>query len=69
MITVNDIVKAVLNTYTEYISSLEGVLQIYLFGSHAYGSPHEMIAPANSGVRILLRAQIGFLESMPLLSE
>ena len=39
--TVNDIVKAALNTYTEYISSLDGILQIYLFDLHAYGSPHE----------------------------
>ena len=37
----NDTVKAALTTYTDYISSLEGVLQIYLFGSHVYGTPHD----------------------------
>jgi predicted nucleotidyltransferase len=37
IILVNDTVKTALSTYTEYISSLSGVLQIYLFGSHAYG--------------------------------
>jgi predicted nucleotidyltransferase len=34
-------VKMALDTYVNYISSLEGVEQIYLFGSHAYGTPHE----------------------------
>ena len=37
----NDSTKAALDTYTEYISSLNGVLQIYLFGSHAYGTPDD----------------------------
>jgi len=38
---VNDSTKTALDTYTEYISSLNGVLQIYLFGSHAYGTPDD----------------------------
>jgi len=33
--------KLQLNKYTEIISSLEWVLQIFLFGSHAYGKPEE----------------------------
>ena len=37
----NDSTKTALDTYTEYISSLNGVLQIYLFGSHAYGTPDD----------------------------
>jgi len=32
-------VKAELDKYVEFISSLSGVLQIYLFGSYAYGEP------------------------------
>jgi len=32
--------KVELNKFVEYISSQAGVLQIYLFGSHAYGEPH-----------------------------
>jgi len=37
----NDSIKSALDTYTSYISSLNGVLQIYLFGSHAYGTPDD----------------------------
>ena len=33
--------KVQLDNYTEIISSLDWVLQIYLFGSHAYGEPKE----------------------------
>ena len=36
-----DSVKRALDTYIEYISGQEGVLQIYLFGSFADGTPHE----------------------------
>ena len=32
-------IKAELDKYVEFISSLSGVLQIYLFGSYAYGEP------------------------------
>ena len=34
-------VKLELDRYVQYISSLSGVLQIYLFGSYAYGEPRE----------------------------
>jgi len=34
-----DNLKVQLDNYTEIISSLDWVLQIYLFGSHAYGEP------------------------------
>lgn len=34
-------IKSALNSYTEYISSLSEVLEIYLFGSHVNGSPNE----------------------------
>ena len=37
----SDDVKAELDKYVEFISSLSGVLQIYLFGSFANGDPHE----------------------------
>ena len=36
-----DSIKKALDTYVEYISAQEGVLQIYLFGSCAYGTPNE----------------------------
>jgi len=34
-------VKTALDSYINYISSLEGVLQIYLFGSQASGNAHD----------------------------
>ena len=37
----NNIAKAALDKYTEYISSLSGVLRIYFFGSYVNGNPHE----------------------------
>jgi predicted nucleotidyltransferase len=37
----NESINTALNMYVDYISSLEGVLQIYLFGSFAYGTSHE----------------------------
>ena len=36
-----DSVKATLDKYVSFISSLEGVLQVYLFGSYANGTPHD----------------------------
>jgi len=36
-----DIVKSTLDKYVSFISSLEGVLQVYLFGSYANGTPHD----------------------------
>jgi len=35
-----DTVKSALSTYTQHISSVDGVKQIYLFGSYANGNPH-----------------------------
>ena len=37
----SEAVKDELDKYVEFISSLSGVLQIYLFGSHANGEPCE----------------------------
>jgi len=34
-------IQEAINTYVEKISSDSGVLRIYLFGSCAYGEPHE----------------------------
>ena len=34
-------IKKALERYVEYISSLDGILRIYLFGSYAYGAPYE----------------------------
>jgi len=38
---VSDSIKAALDKYVEYISSLDGVLRIYLFGSCANGTANE----------------------------
>jgi len=35
----SDSIKAELDKHIKFISSLSGVLQIYLFGSYAYGEP------------------------------
>ena len=35
----SEAVKVELDKYVKFISSLTGVLQIYLFGSYAYGEP------------------------------
>ena len=34
-------VKDALDAYVAEIASVSGVLQVYLFGSYAYGTPHE----------------------------
>jgi predicted nucleotidyltransferase len=41
VLAVSESTKAALDSYVKYISSLEGVLQIYLFGSYANGTAHE----------------------------
>jgi predicted nucleotidyltransferase len=33
--------KTELNRYVSHISAIEGVSQVYLFGSHAYGIPND----------------------------
>ena len=40
-VTMSEAVKVELDKYVEFISSLSGVLQIYLFGSYANGEPRE----------------------------
>ena len=37
----NDNIKAEFERYISYISKIDGVLRIYLFGSFAYGEPTE----------------------------
>jgi predicted nucleotidyltransferase len=37
----NNSIKSTLDSYVQRISSVDGVLRIYLFGSYAYGKPHE----------------------------
>ena len=37
----NKKIKPVLDNYVATIASIDGVSQVYLFGSHAYGTPHE----------------------------
>jgi len=45
----SETVKIELDKFVEFISSLTGVLQIYLFGSYAYGEPK-----ANSDVDLMV---------------
>ena len=40
-IKINERVKQEFERYISYISKIEGVLRIYLFGSYAYGEPTE----------------------------
>jgi predicted nucleotidyltransferase len=35
------IIKNLIDSYVHKIVSMGGIVQIYLFGSHAYGIPHE----------------------------
>jgi len=35
----NAVNKKALDRYVSFISSIDGVLQVYLFGSYAYGTP------------------------------
>jgi len=37
----NNIIKVEIDKFVDYISSLTGVLQIYLFGSYANGNSHK----------------------------
>ncbi|MDR2599159.1 MAG: nucleotidyltransferase domain-containing protein [Oscillospiraceae bacterium] len=37
----NELIKVELDKHVEFISSLTGVLQIYLFGSYARGNPRK----------------------------
>ena len=39
IVEMNQEVKAELDRYVSFISEIDGVLQVYLFGSFAYGSP------------------------------
>lgn len=45
----DDLINTALNTYANYISSINGVLKIYLFGSFANGKPHD-----NSDIDLLV---------------
>ena len=47
-------VKTAFDRCVEHISQMEGVLQIYLFGSYAYGEPRE-----NSDIDILVIVEDG----------
>ena len=38
---INENVRSEFERYISYISKMDGVLRIYLFGSHAYGEPTE----------------------------
>ena len=38
---INESVRSEFERYISYISKMDGVLRIYLFGSHAYGEPNE----------------------------
>jgi len=51
----SDFIKDELDKYVKYISALEGVLEIYLFGSYAQGTPNN-----NSDLDIMVVVQDSF---------
>ena len=72
---VPEAVKNALDMYVEYISSLDGILRIYLFGSYAYGAPYEgsdidlmvIIEDKSDALKTNLKIQKGLCDrSVPL---
>jgi len=65
-----DVVKSALDKYTEFISSLNGVLRIYLFGSYARGdagkrSDIDLMVIVDDGLdplKMAYRIQVGLSE-------
>ena len=57
----NPHVKSEFDRYVSYISQLEGVLQIYLFGSYAYGEPSKY---SDIDMLVVVRDDINALKIM-----
>jgi len=58
-------VKSEFDRYVEYISRMDGVLQIYLFGSYAYGEPTEY---SDIDMLVVVRDDINTLKVMQKIS-
>jgi len=58
-------VKSEFDRYVEYISKMDGVLQIYLFGSYAYGEPTEY---SDIDMLVVVRDDINTLKTMQNIS-
>jgi len=61
----NNEVKAEFDRYVAYISQMDGVLQIYLFGSYAYGEPTEY---SDIDMLVVVRDDINTLKTMQNIS-
>ena len=58
-------VKSEFDRYVAYISQMDGVLQIYLFGSYAYGEPTEY---SDIDMLVVVRDDINTLKTMQNIS-
>jgi len=62
----NHAVKSEFDRYVSYISQIDGVLQIYLFGSYAYGDPTEY---SDIDMLVVVRDNINTLKTMQSISR
>ena len=62
----NHAVKSEFDRYVSYISQMDGVLQIYLFGSYAYGEPTEY---SDIDMLVVVRDDINTLKTMQSISR
>jgi len=62
----NQRVKSEFDRYVKYISTMEGVLQIYLFGSYVNGEPHEY---SDIDMLVVVKDGINTLRTMQLISR
>jgi len=58
-------VKSEFERCVEYISKIEGVLQIYLFGSYAYGEPNDS---SDLDMLVIVKDDINTLKTMQRIS-
>ena len=59
-------VKAEFDQYVSFISQMNGVLQIYLFGSYAYGEPREF---SDIDIMVVVKDGINTLKVMQNISR
>jgi len=59
-------VKTEYERCVEYISKMEGVLQIYLFGSYAYGEPHES---SDIDILVVVKDDVDTIKTMQKISR
>ena len=62
----NNEVRSEFERYVKYISNMEGVLQIYLFGSYANGEPNEY---SDIDMLVVVQDDINTYKTMQLISR